>query len=409
MNWSPQQNAAIDAVGRWLRCTGDQQVFSLFGYAGTGKTTLAKHLAEGAGHVLFGAYTGKAASVMRKRGCRFAQTIHQMIYLPACKSHMTLHELQERLMELAHELRSEGADQETIDNTPLVQRIRQQIKIEEERLKKPAFTLNLDSPVQEADLVVIDECSMVDEKMGTDLLSFGTPVLVLGDPAQLPPVKGGGFFTNRKPDVMLTEIHRQATDNPIIDLATRVRKGDSLREGQYGDSLVMRGKPSPDLVTSADQILVGMNKTRRRCNHRMRSLLGYDSGLLPAKGDRLVCLRNDHEVGLLNGTIWVVDAVTAVDGYDRIALTITEPEEGTAIDVEAHTHYFEGREDDLPFWEVRDAQCFDFGYALTTHKAQGSQWPSVFVFNEGYVFQSHAKRWLYTAITRASEKVTICT
>ena len=57
---------------------------------------------------------------------------------------------------------------------------------------------------------------MVDEDLGRDLLSFGKPVLVLGDPAQLPPVKGGGFFTEAEPDVMLTEVHRQAADNPII-------------------------------------------------------------------------------------------------------------------------------------------------------------------------------------------------
>ena len=69
---------------------------------------------------------------------------------------------------------------------------------------------------------------MVDEELGRDLLSFGKPVLVLGDPAQLPPVKGGGFFTEAEPDIMLTEVHRQAADNPIIRMSMVVREGGRL-------------------------------------------------------------------------------------------------------------------------------------------------------------------------------------
>ena len=70
---------------------------------------------------------------------------------------------------------------------------------------------------------MIDECSMVDEELGRDLLSFGKPILVLGDPAQLPPVKGGGFFTETAPDVMLTEIHRQAEGSAIIRASRAAR------------------------------------------------------------------------------------------------------------------------------------------------------------------------------------------
>ena len=102
------------------------------------------------------------------------------------------------------------------------------MEAERKRLAQPAFTLNQFSPVKDAGLVVIDECSMVDDRMGQDLLSFGTKVLVLGDPAQLPPVRGSGFFTDTEtPDVMLTEIHRQAKDNPIIAMATKVRNKEA--------------------------------------------------------------------------------------------------------------------------------------------------------------------------------------
>ncbi len=170
--WTREQAEAIDGVGRWLK-RGEPQVFRLFGYAGVGKTTLARHVAEAAdGETAFAAFTGKAAMVMRAHGCPGATTIHALIYRA-----------------------SEGAD------------------------GAPTFTINEDGPASRASLIVIDECSMVDAELARDLLSFGKPILVLGDPFQLPPVKGGGYFTDAAPDVMLTEIHRQAEDNPIIRLA----------------------------------------------------------------------------------------------------------------------------------------------------------------------------------------------
>ena len=83
--FTPHQDAALKAVAAWLKARpgsrGTPQVFRLFGYAGTGKTTLARHLAEGVdGRVVFGAFTGKAALVMRRKGCADASTIHSMIY-----------------------------------------------------------------------------------------------------------------------------------------------------------------------------------------------------------------------------------------------------------------------------------------------------------------------------------------
>src|ERR1700730_13716734 len=98
----------------------------------------------------------------------------------------------------------------------------------ERETETPTFELWDDAPVASARLIVIDECSMVDAELGRDLMSFGVPVLVLGDPAQLPPIQGGGFFTEAEPNVMLTEVHRQARDNPIIRLSMHVRAGEQL-------------------------------------------------------------------------------------------------------------------------------------------------------------------------------------
>ncbi len=395
MKWSPQQIRAIDAVGQWLK-QGDKQCFRLFGVAGVGKSTLAKHLVSGAGRVLFATVTGKAASVMSSKGCP-AQTICSLIYQPASRSRLRLLELQE---ELSQHYTGD------VNNDPEIKKLKKAIKEEQEKLKRPFFVLNPDSEIRHADLIVIDEVSMVGQRMGEDLESFGVKILVLGDPAQLPPVRGSGYFTEQEPDVMLTEIHRQAAGNPIIELATKVRLGEKLKAGQYGDSLVMDGKPDRDMVMNADQILVGKNLTRRQINSQVRRLLGRGLDDLPVEEDKVVCLRNDRESGLLNGTLWGVTDVEYVEGLELMSLTVQS--EDDIITVSAHTHYFKGIEDTLAYYEIREAQCFDFGYALTTHKAQGSQWPDVFVFDESHVFRHNVSRWLYTAITRAAEKVTIC-
>ena len=169
--------------------------------------------------------------------------------------------------------------------------------------------LNRSSAAAKADLIVIDECSMVDEELGRDLLSFGRPVLVLGDPAQLPPVKGGGFFTEAEPDVMLTEVHRQAKDNPIVRMSIAVREGGRLEIGGFGESRVIRRREiDAETVMQADQILVGLNRTRRLYNGRIRALKGYRDPM-PAAGEKLVCLRNDRSKGLLNGGTWTIQAL----------------------------------------------------------------------------------------------------
>jgi exodeoxyribonuclease V len=360
MTWSSQQDVALKTVADWLK-TGKPQVFRLFGFAGTGKTTLARHLAEDIdGDVLFGAFTGKAALVMRSKGCTDARTIHSMIYRP-------------------RELDSET----------------------------PVFELNEDSPAAKAKLIVIDECSMVDEELGRDLLSFGRPVLVLGDPAQLPPVKGGGFFTAAEPDIMLTQVHRQATDNPIIHLSMIVREGGRLERGHYGSSrIIARADISPVEVTGADQVLVGLNRTRRLYNKRLRELLGYHLST-PEAGDRLVCLRNDRKKGLLNGSIWTVKTSSPLRrGKLRMSVTPEEDPTHKPVRIGVIPAFFE-QEDEIPYSLRRDSDEFDFGYALTVHKAQGSQWDKIVLFDESHAFREFKNRWLYTGITRAAEQITI--
>ncbi len=373
MEFSPQQDRALIEVDRWLKA-GDRQVFRLFGYAGTGKTTLARHFAEGVdGKVFFAAFTGKAAQVLRSRGASDASTIHSLIYRPR--------------------------GEETVED--------------EETGKKeilPMFSLNRQSPLKDASLIIIDECSMVDEELGRDLLSFGIPVLVLGDPGQLPPISGGGFFTEHEPDILLEEIHRQALDNPIVELARHVREGGQVMIGDYGESAKVFSKHevTPEMVLETDQVLVGTNRTRRRYNQRLRELKGF-SGPLPAAGDKLVCLRNDPAKGLLNGSLWVVTSA-ARTVKPTMNILIRSEDEGTdriSAKVKLLKSVFEEPEKEVPWQIKRRHDDFDYGYALTVHKAQGSQWNEVVLFDESYAFRENRERWLYTAVTRAVEKLTI--
>lgn len=360
MQWSPQQDKALQEVNNWFKSKNRKQVFRVFGYAGTGKTTLAKHFAESVdGTVLYAAFTGKAALMMRKNGCFGASTIHSLIY------------------------------------TPVV-----------DKIGNVKFELNKNSPLKMAELLIVDECSMVDEKIGKDLLSFRKPILVLGDPAQLPPVSGAGFFTEAKPDIMLTEIHRQAKDNPILYLATLVRQGGRIVPGSYGDSVVTK-EINSEMLTSHDQTILGKNSTRQLINNKFRKILGFDNEF-PVAGDKLVCLKNDKDLGIYNGGMFNVVSEWKFKKskvYKFYTLQDQDAQEGEVV-VKIHNTFFSGGK--RPEWkQLSGSQQFDYGYGITAHKSQGSQWEKVLVIDESGCFREDAKRWLYTAITRAEKSVTV--
>ena len=364
--FSPQQDAALSAVAAWLKAgpgrSGTPQVFRLFGYAGTGKTTLARHIAESAdGKVLFAAFTGKAALVMRRKGCEGASTIHSLIYRPV-----------------------------------------------ERESEVPTFELWDDSPASEAKLIVIDECSMVDAELGRDLMSFEVPLLVLGDPAQLPPIQGGGFFTEAEPDAMLTEVHRQARNNPIIRLSMDIRAGHRLEPADYGSTqVVSRAELEPQRVLGADQVLVGRNATRRAYNARMRERRGFEDPL-PMAGDKLVCLRNNRRKGLFNGSLWVVkERPRSRRQVLGLRLRPDEEPNGRIVKVSVRPECFTGAIEKLEWQQRKRHDEFDFGYVLTVHKAQGSQWDDVVLFDESFAFPDSRDRWLYTGVTRAARRLTV--
>lgn len=369
MSWSPQQDRAISDVRAWLNDPAGKQVFRLFGYAGTGKTTLAKELAASVrGTVLYATFTGKAALVLRQKGCDGASTIHSLIY-----------------------------------------------KVDiNERTGEATFSLNPDSDLCDAKLLIVDEVSMVGEELARDLLKFGKRILVLGDPAQLPPVKDEGFFINSAPDVMLTEVHRQARDNPIIRMSMEIREGNRLQPGEYGDSLVI-GRADigherlRNLVLEADQLLCGLNRTRIAYNRRIRQikeLVGEAEAWHPAPGDRLICLKNKRDKGIFNGGMWMARKVGDKFGCLSIEATSLD-EERDPLTLEVAEEFFVGTEHKIEWRERRKYDEFTFGWAITCHKSQGSQWDNLLVFDESGAFRDARSNWLYTAVTRAAQKVTV--
>jgi exodeoxyribonuclease-5 len=198
IEWSPQQAAALVKFRQWWE-ERPSPIFRLFGYAGTGKSTLAKSIGQivkdEGGLCQFAAFTGKAAVVMKKKGCENARTIHSIIYTSHDKATDDLDKLTKTL-EGTTDAQQKEVIQEAIAN-------------EKAALRQPSFSLKPDAltvwdeddmgfrrPSGTISMFTIDECSMVDERLGADLLSFNAPVVVMGDPAQLPPVMGGGYFTN---------------------------------------------------------------------------------------------------------------------------------------------------------------------------------------------------------------------
>lgn len=375
--WSPEQETVMRQVRDWMTSPFAPQVFYLAGVAGSGKSTLARELVAQSGEQwLFAAYTGKAALVMERKGCVGARTIHSTIYRP------------------------EGAG-----------------TVGEDGQHRPSFGIREDSPLRTSPGIVLDECSMIGDELGNDVLSFGKKVLVLGDPAQLPPIEGAGFFTRREPDAMLYEVHRQARDSGILDLATFVREGGDLfqRVGWRRDDCEVVSRERSEVaelmrrMVEADQVIVGRNDTRHRMNARYRQLCRISDDL-PVAGEKVICLRNERKAGLFNGSMWVVRS-SARTGPGTIDLEI-ETLDGISPGVltsRTWIHHFLGREADLALMGPARTgfQEFDFAYFITAHKAQGSQWDDVVLYDESRIFRSDRNKWLYTGITRAAKRLLV--
>lgn len=402
MTWSPDQETAMKRIGDWLKNGGKR--FSLGGYAGTGKTTLAKHIAENVdGEVAFCAFTGKAANVLRSKGCPGATTIHKLIYDPKGDSEgAAIANLQDALM---LETQKPDKDEKRVA----------ELQVELSKLKKDndaMFSRKEASDISTAKLVIVDESSMVDRRIGNDLEFFGVPVLYLGDPGQLQPVKGKAHLVDGDYDYVLEQIHRQAEGSPIIQLASQIRQGKSFKFGSYGDNdevlIAKKSEWDIDRVDGADQIITGTNASRARLNRVMRKHRDFKY-VLPSVGDKLICRQNDHDAGYLNGAVGVARGDADLKASGLMFLDI-EYEGSFRPRVICDPGMFE---ENYPAGRIHTGrgagvQRFDYGYCITGHKSQGSQWNHVVIADDKMrAFDKEARRrWMYTVFTRAEERLT---
>jgi exodeoxyribonuclease-5 len=360
---SPEQQEAKDLILKWID-TKDQE-FRLGGYAGTGKTTLIKELMSSfKGKIACGvaAFTGKAVAVLRRKGVPRTSTLHALLY-----------------------------DSEYDPTTKKIKWI-----------KKTFLPY---------DLVIVDEASMVSTELYADLKAHDrVKLLFVGDPAQLEPV-GDNPNLMRETDFVLTQIHRQAQGNPILRLARHVRNGNrDLPLGEWEGS----GDNGKVLVTDSmyglklsefDVVICAKNLTRHGINARYRALLDYDGD--PQRGESVICLKNDKEHGVFNGMILRLDAVgrqTSIAGHDAFYADLSDDSEDAYYGVPIIKTFF--GKDYKQAERLGKAVPFDYGYCLTAHKSQGSEWDRVLVLDEP-LWKIDQDRWRYTAFSRAAKDLTV--
>lgn len=363
------QLMAYFGIHEWWKA-GSEDPLVIAGYAGCGKSALLsvalpalKNSDKSHVRIKYAAYTGKASNVLITKGLK-AQTIHSLIY--NCE--------------------------------PIPDPITGITKIE--FVLKEAFEVD-------CELIVIDEASMLPDDMREDLESLGIPVIYTGDHGQLPPVVGkGNVMLN--PDFKLEEPHRQALDSGIIEVATKVRTRKGIRIGTYGknkDCHVHSSKKLTDidLLSSADIVICYTNGRRTELNDQIREYKGF-SGTMPQVGEKLICTRNNKNTGTVNGLIVIVEAIIEEAGH---YLVNAVDEVGNKFyGLRVSKNHFQGY--DHPKIQGQTLiDLFEFAYAITGHKSQGSQWPHVVVIEEKMHRQTIdlKRRWKYTTFTRAMSRL----
>jgi exodeoxyribonuclease-5 len=358
---SDEQAAAVEAIAAWFgkEKRAREPRFTLGGLAGTGKTTIVGHLIRRF-EAKVCAFTGKAAHVLNTKGVP-ATTIHSLIYwcFQAC----------EECGKAEGTCKCDGAV----------------FKLRWSRV-----------PDLGTKLVIVDEASMVNRGLIEDLESYGVPVLYVGDHGQLEPV-GDDPHLMRAPDLRLETIHRQAAGSPIIRFAHHLRQGGDPEDfAATGELEVRRG--IPDDLRPFDAILCGFNKTRVAVNAKVRRQLEH-TGRIPQVGERAICLKNNKEHAIFNGMLATVTRATAgeIDVIDSM---------GTKFTKMAYLPEQFGAEQTLRD-PPKGVTLWDFGYCLTVHKSQGSEFDRVLVLEQLAKIWEPA-RWRYTAATRAAKHETYC-
>ena len=393
MELNDKQKQGLDiAVDRYKR---KERYTVISGYAGTGKSTLVKFIVAALPNidpdedVIYTSFTGKATQVLQKKGNKNVSTLHKLLF---------------------------------------------------ESIPKPDGTF-FRKPVEfiPYKIVIVDECSMVPKELLQRLIKYNVHIICLGDPGQLPPInKNEDNHLLDHPHIFLDEIMRQEAESEIINLTMDIRAGKPLTRYQGKEVQVLnKDELTTGMLLWADQIICAKNETRIALNNQMRDLLGRSGD--PQDGDKVICLKNNWDIysvndnPLVNGTIgYLKDSFSTYinlprqitsDGQPKkldilTANFISDTEEDYGIlnmdkqlittgvpGLDWKTSYKMGRN-----WKFQDKipDQFTYGYAITCHKSQGSEWDNVLVIEEGFPFEKEEhKQWLYTAATRAAKKLVI--
>ena len=371
------------------RYKNNEKYTVISGYAGSGKSTLVNFIISALSikeeDVCFACFTGKAAQVLLKKGNKNVSTLHKLLY---------------------------------------------------KSIPKPnGGFIRIPVPDVPYKVVIVDEVSMAPKTLMDLLFRYNTYVICLGDPFQLPPIdKKEDNHLLDHPHIFLDEIMRQAMDSEIIRLSMDIRNGNPI-EYSNGNEVIVVPKVSLNtgMMQWADQILCATNNTRVALNNQMRDLLGR--GDAPEDGDKVICLKNywgciaENEDPLVNGTIGYIKnsfssfvLLPKFLGGDRLDVLQAEfisdsGAEFGSLDMDKKmiltgqkccdwkTEYKVNKN---PKTAGIIPKEFTYGYAITTWKAQGSEWDKVLIIEENFPFdREEHQRFLYTAITRASQKVVL--
>lgn len=414
-----QQEAAIREFRDWWKNRRlFQPIFYLAGYGGTGKSTILPLLLEETGldletttypAVAPMAPTAKAALVMTKNFHRagytgtFARTIHHYLYVPFED------DFEDELAELEAE------------TDPTIKARREFELARKLAKRKIGFSAGTGKRLAEAELIVVDEGSMVGSKIASDLINTGLPILVMGDPGQLPPVNDTAGLTSGKPDVFLTDIRRQAKDNPIILFASLLREGQTVPPGEYdGKLFVYTAREAEDRVEITDgrQIILGTHKRRWSLTRGLRKLIhNVDPDTPPLEGEPIIVKRNHKKYPhIVNGSLGTVSETIQEWNLPTASATMDAKIEGVPFYGEVYSGLFQEHIYGVAGYcasgpratleAQRRAVHADWAYCITCHAAQGSQFEHPIVFDESSVFREDRLKWAYTAASRAQEKLT---
>lgn len=374
---------------------------TIVGYAGTGKTTLIAELRKQIKErfpkltVAFLTFTGKASSVLKSKlidnnslfDDDYIGTFHSLMYIP-----------------------------ETIYD----KKLKSFVIVGWKKKRREEI---------DYDICIIDEASMVSHDLWKDLKSFDKSTICVGDSGQLPPIQSKlNLLAN--PDFKLTEIHRQALNSPIIKLSMFIRKEGYIPDNTFFSKEVFKldwGSTTTkriwkEKINFDDDLIVlcAFNTTRANLNDQIRTMLSFTE-FLPYPGEKIVCLKNNHNIKIMNGQIgrliWLMPAeeklyrmTIEMDNqmYECLVsdkcfgqVTYTIKDDNAKLEKRQYEYASANGFDNIDF--------FDYGYCTSVHKAQGSEWEKVVLFEQRTKRWDdlYYAKWLYTAVTRAKEKLFI--